>query len=112
MTVQSSRRDFMVKTAGATAAVAMLGTLAACGGSSTSKADFKYGVASGDPLSDRVILWTHAKIVDSTNAVWLTWEVAADKTFATVLRTGRVQTTEASSFTAKVDVTGLTAGSS
>ncbi|TSA09525.1 MAG: alkaline phosphatase [Comamonadaceae bacterium] len=112
MTVQSSRRDFMVKTASATAAVAMLGTLAACGGSSTPKADFKYGVASGDPLADRVILWTHAKIADSTNSVWLTWQVAADNAFATVLRTGRVQTTEASSFTAKVDVTGLAAGSS
>ena len=111
MTVQSSRRDFMVKTASATAAVAMLGTLAACGGS-TAKADFKYGVASGDPLADRVILWTHAKIADSTNSVWLTWQVAADHAFATVLQTGRVQTTEASSFTAKVDVTGLTAGSS
>jgi len=102
----------MVKTASATAAVAMLGTLAACGGSSTPKADFKYGVASGDPLADRVILWTHAKIADSTNSVWLTWQVAADNAFATVLRTGRVQTTEASSFTAKVDVTGLAAGSS
>jgi alkaline phosphatase D len=101
----------MVKTAGATAAVAMLGTLAACGGS-TPKADFKYGVASGDPLADRVILWTHAKIADSTNSVWLTWEVATDNAFATVLRTGRVQTTEASSFTAKVDVTGLSAGTS
>ncbi len=112
MTVQSSRRDFMVKTAGATAAVAMLGTLAACGGSSTPKADFKYGVASGDPLADRVILWTHAKIADSTNSVWLTWQVAADNAFATVVQTGRVQTTEASSFTAKVDVTGLTAGTS
>lgn len=112
MTVQSSRRDFMVKTAGATAAVAMLGTLAACGGSSTPRADFKYGVASGDPLADRVILWTHAKISDSANSVWLTWEVATDNAFATVLRTGRVQTTEASSFTAKVDVTGLTAGTS
>ena len=120
MTVQSSRRDFMVKTASATAAVAMIGTLAACGGADPTavfqvpppKADFKYGVASGDPLSDRVILWTHAKIADSTNSVWLTWQVAADNAFATVVRTGRVQTTEASSFTAKVDVTGLTAGTS
>jgi alkaline phosphatase D len=101
----------MVKTASATAALAILGTLAGCGGSDP-KADFKYGVASGDPLSDRVILWTHAKIADSTNSVWLTWQVAADNAFATVVQTGRMQTTEASSFTAKVDVTGLTAGTS
>jgi len=120
MTVQSSRRDFMVKTASATAAVAVMGTLAACGGADPTavflvpppKADFKYGVASGDPLTDRVILWTHARIADTTAPVWLTWQVAADNAFATVVRTGRVQTTEASFFTAKVDVTGLTAGTS
>ena len=120
MSIQSSRRDFLVKTAGASAAVAMIGTLAACGGADPAavflvpppKADFKYGVASGDPLTDRVILWTHAKIANSTDAVWLTWQVAADNAFATVVRTGRVQTTEAASFTAKVDVTGLTAGTS
>ena len=120
MTIQNSRRDFLVKTASASAAVAMIGTLAACGGSDPAavflipppKADFKYGVASGDPLTDRVILWTHAKIANSIDAVWLTWQVAADNAFATVVRTGRVQTTETSSFTAKVDVTGLTAGTS
>ena len=120
MTIKNSRRDFLVKTASASAAVAMIGTLAACGGADPAavflvpppKADFKYGVASGDPLTDRVILWTHAKIANSVDAVWLTWQVAADNAFATVVRTGRVQTTETSSFTAKVDVTGLTAGTS
>ena len=120
MTIQNSRRDFLVKTASASAAVAMIGTLAACGGADPAavflvpppKADFKYGVASGDPLTDRVILWTHAKIANSVDAVWLTWQVAADNAFATVVRTGRVQTTETSSFTAKIDVTGLTAGTS
>jgi len=120
MTIQNSRRNFLVKTASASAAVAMIGTLAACGGGDPKavflvpppKADFKYGVASGDPLTDRVILWTHAKIANSTDAVWLTWQVAADNAFATVVRTGRVQTTQASSFTAKIDVTGLTAGTS
>jgi alkaline phosphatase D len=103
----------MVKTASATAAVALAGTLAACGGSSSSAspAEFKYGVASGDPLTDRVILWTHAKIPDSTQDVGLTWQVASDTSFASVVRSGRLTTTEAASFTAKVDVTGLTAGS-
>ncbi|MEI8028667.1 MAG: alkaline phosphatase D family protein [Comamonadaceae bacterium] len=121
MSERNSRREFIFKTATATAAVAMIGTLASCGGSSDPKADFivappkadfKYGVASGDPLTDRVILWTHAKIPGSASAVWLTWQVATDNAFATVVRTGRVQTTEAASFTAKVDVTGLTAGAS
>jgi len=82
----------------------------ACGGSDAPTAEFKYGVASGDPLADRVMLWTHAKIADSTTAVGLTWQVASDAAFASVLRSGRVETSEATSFTAKVDVTGLAAG--
>ena len=67
-------------------------------------------MASGDPLTDRVILWTHAKIADSTESVGLTWEVASDSAFASVLRSGRVEATEAASFTAKVEVTGLVTG--
>ena len=115
----SSRRKFLFSSASTATAVALGGTLAACGGSEDPrvafanpppKADFKYGVASGDPLSDRVILWTHAKIADSLAAVDLTWQVAADSAFATVVRTGRLQATETASFTAKVDVTGLVAG--
>ena len=117
-----NRRDFLVKTSSTAAAVALSGSLAACGGSGDSPApvapaaapakpsQFKYGVASGDPLTDRVILWTHAKIADSTQAVGLTWEVASDPAFVSVLRSGRVEATEAASFTAKVDVTSLVAG--
>ncbi len=115
-----NRRDFLVKTSSTAAAVALSGSLAACGGSDDSPApatpapakpsEFKYGVASGDPLTDRVILWTHAKIPDSAQNVGLTWEIASDAAFASVVRSGRVETTEAASFTAKVDVTGLVAG--
>ncbi|MFZ3118930.1 MAG: alkaline phosphatase D family protein, partial [Variovorax sp.] len=71
-----------------------------------------FGVASGDPLTDRVILWTHAKVPDSTADVALTWDVANDAAFKAVVRSGTVTATEAASFTAKVDVTGLTAGAS
>lgn len=67
-------------------------------------------MASGDPLTDRVILWSHAKIPNSTADVALTWQVASDAAFANVVRTGTLTTTESSSFTAKVDVTGLSAG--
>ena len=108
----SNRRNFMVKTASATAAVALASSLAACGGSDASPSVFGYGVASGDPLADRVILWTHAKIPGSTNTVGLTWQVASDNAFATILQSGRLAATEATGFTAKVDVTGLTAGAS
>jgi alkaline phosphatase D len=112
MSKNSTRRDFMVRSASTAAAVAISGSLVACGGSSARPAEFKYGVASGDPLTDRVILWTHAKIPDSTDTVGLTWQIATDVKFANILRSGRVDATEAGSFTAKVDATGLSAGAS
>ena len=106
----SSRRNFIVKSTSAATAAAVSSVLVACGGSSAPAAEFKYGVASGDPLTDRVMLWTHAKVADSTAVVGLTWQVATDAAFASIVRSGRVETSEATSFTAKVDVTGLTAG--
>jgi alkaline phosphatase D len=108
MSEASNRREFLLKTA---ATVAAVGAVAACGGGdSVSPAQFAYGVASGDPLADRVILWTHAKIPGSNAAVPLTWEVASDSSFKTIVSTGKVETLEANAFTAKVDATGLAAG--
>ena len=108
-----SRREFIIRASTTAAAVAAVGSLAACGesGEPVVPAEFKYGVASGDPLTDRVILWTHAKIANSTAAVALTWQIASDNAFANVVRTGRIEANEAAGFTAKVDVLGLTAGS-
>lgn len=116
--------DFLLKSSASAAAVAMTGSLAACGGGDVSSpvavpapvtpvapAVFAFGVASGDPLADSVMLWTHAKIAASTADVSLTWEVATDTAFISIVRSGTLLTTEASSFTAKVDVKGLTAGS-
>lgn len=109
----STRRDFLVKSASTAVAASVVGSLAACGGSSSPRpATFSYGVASGDPLSDRVILWTHAQITGSADPVALTWQVASDSSFSKVVSSGRVTATQANAFTAKVDATGLTAGSS
>lgn len=125
MSNNRNRRDFIVKTSSTAAVVAVSASLVACGGGDDSVAaagpvpaplppasQFLYGVASGDPLTDRVILWTHAKIPGSNSAVDLTWQVATDSSFTILLKSGRLQATEANAFTAKVDVTGLTAGSS
>ena len=124
--INSRRRDFLdflVKSSSSAMALATVGSLAACGGgddvqptpapgAAPSPAVFAFGVASGDPLADRVILWTHAKIPASTASVALTWQVATDEAFTNIVRSGSLSATEASSFTAKVDVTGLTAGAS
>ena len=112
--------DFLVKSSSSAMAVAAVGSLAACGGSddvsspapAVTPAVFAFGVASGDPLTDRVILWSHAKVPNSATDVSLTWQVASDAAFTNIVRSGTLSTIEASSFTAKVDVTGLTAGAS
>ncbi len=47
--------------------------------------NFDFGVASGDPLSDRVIIWTHAKYQNLSDAVPLSWQVATDLEFTKII---------------------------
>jgi alkaline phosphatase D len=68
-------------------------------------APFYHGVASGDPLSDRVILWTRVT-TDSAN-VEVKWRIATDTTMLNPIDSGVVTTDGAVDFTVKVDVTGL-----
>jgi alkaline phosphatase D len=110
MRSNSNRRNFLVKSTSTALAVSASASLVACGGSDPRPAVFGYGVASGDPLTDRVILWTHAKFPNSTDTVALTWQVAADNAFIKIISSGQVDATEANAFTAKVDATGLSAG--
>ena len=49
---------------------------------------FDYGVASGDPLADRVVLWTHARYPGSDDEVPLRWEVAEDARFRRIVASG------------------------
>lgn len=74
------------------------------------QADFLHGVASGDPLQDKVILWTRLTPVDLNVHLRVTWEIATDDQFKQNLKTGTVQTTKTDDFTVKVDATGLQAG--
>ncbi|ALG08801.1 alkaline phosphatase D family protein [Kibdelosporangium phytohabitans] len=79
---------------------------------------FGYGVASGDPLRDSVIIWTRATPPcegDRTAApgsgfghpMPVRWEVARDEAFRNVVSRGVVVTSAASDHTVKVDVQGL-----
>ncbi|MHC0018793.1 alkaline phosphatase D family protein [Acinetobacter pittii] len=76
---------------------------------SETQADFLHGVASGDPLQDKVILWTRLTPVDLNARLRVTWEIATDDQFKQNLKTGTVQTTKTDDFTVKVDATGLQA---
>lgn len=104
------RRQFLAHSISATALAATGISLSACSSQVDAEPEFLFGVASGDPMADRVILWTHAKVKDSENPVSLDWEVSTDATFATLISRGTVTTGPASGFTVKVDATGLQAG--
>jgi len=101
------RRDFLIRVSSISAVLTTGGILSACGSSDSPMVNFDYGVASGDPLSDRVILWTHAKFQDLSDAVNLTWQVAADLEFSKILVSGEVQANSDTGYTCKVDATGL-----
>ena len=77
--------------------------------STEAQADFLHGVASGDPLQDKVILWTRLTPVDLSARLKVTWEIATDNQFKQNLKTGMVETTKTDDFTVKVDATGLQA---
>ncbi|MFN8287782.1 MAG: alkaline phosphatase D family protein [Chitinophagales bacterium] len=68
-------------------------------------APFYHGVASGDPLSDRVILWTRVTTTDVSASV--DWQVAGDTAFTAVVSSGNVTVDSSTDFCVKVDATGL-----
>ena len=106
-----SRRDFVVRLASLAALSSSTLALTACGGGDDHEPPrFDYGVASGDPLADRVILWTHARFSGLSDDVPLSWQVAGDAAFTSVVASGSARATSASGHTVKVDATGLTAG--
>jgi len=72
---------------------------------------FNYGVASGDPLADRVILWTRATPSETFSPI-IDWEVATDEAFTNIVSKGSVITDASKDYTVKVDATGLKAGQS
>jgi alkaline phosphatase D len=69
---------------------------------------FLHGVASGDPLADRVVIWTRVT-PDRRGAVPVFWEVALDSGFRRVVRWGKVMTNADRDYTVKVDVANLPA---
>lgn len=75
---------------------------------------FEHGVASGDPLSDRVILWTRATPQAPTSPgdkALLRWEIASTPDFSEVVSRGSLVADARRDWTAKVDVSGLRPGS-
>jgi len=74
---------------------------------------FRHGVASGDPLSDRVILWTRVTPPSSrsaTSPLAVRWQIATDERMTDVVGRGTVDAALERDFTVKVDAGSLRPG--
>ena len=111
--IGTSRRNFLRRTGAAAVALGAASLLGACGGSDDDpvavppgSGPFRHGVASGDPLSDRVILWTRVTPA-AAGTVSLECVVATDVSFSNVVVRLSLATDATVDYTVKTDVTGL-----
>ncbi len=76
----------------------------------TIHAPFFYGVTSGDPTPNRVIIWTHITPTDpGAMSEEVNWEMAEDEAFNSMVTSGTFTTNADRDWTVKVDVDGLAA---
>lgn len=117
MTAKISRRELIQKSLFGFGALSLSASLTGCNNSSDKenhslKVSFEHGVASGDPLQDRVILWTRLTPNDASARLQVTWQIALDQQFKQIIKTDKVITTASDDFTVKVDAMGLKADQS
>ncbi|MBI3519933.1 MAG: alkaline phosphatase D family protein [Bacteroidetes bacterium] len=73
-------------------------------------APFYHGVASGDPMPDKVIIWTRVTPdTVSSDPVLISWQMATDTGMTNIVQGGSLVTDNTVDYTVKVDVTGLSA---
>ena len=73
---------------------------------------FQHGVASGDPLGDRIILWTRVtpRNPSAAQPLRVRWRLGTDPDLRRVVASGTAETAAARDFTVKVDAGGLMPG--
>ncbi len=69
---------------------------------------FYHGVASGDPLADRVIIWTRVT-PEQDQTINGSYIMATDTALRNVVKTGSFSTDNTRDYTVKLDITGLNA---
>ncbi len=107
-----TRREWLKRTSVASAAamVPLTGCDAEDNSEPVDALTFAHGVASGDPLTDRVIVWTRVDHQGADATLEVEYEVASDRKFNSIVTSGTVSTDASKDYTVKVDVTGLSAG--
>ena len=107
------RRTFLRLGAGGVVA-ATLAHAAGTSDAAPARGPFRHGVASGDPTPTAVVIWTRVTPTDAATpgsgkgpAVPVTWEVARDVAFRSVVDSGQVTASAARDHTVHVDVSAL-----
>ena len=67
---------------------------------------FYHGVASGDPLTDRVIIWTRVT-PNRNHDIDVNWMISNDVLFKNIIKSGKVIASNRHDYTVKIDVVGL-----
>lgn len=105
----TSRREFIKRSGAGTAAIAAAAQIAPLAAQAADLV-FQHGVASGDPLSDRVILWTRITPFTAKSAVPVSFVIATDPALTQVVLHGAAKTNPGRDYTVKVDAIGLRPG--
>jgi len=106
----ATRRTFLGSAAVAVSSTVTLGGRAATSTTTAGGSDmFQHGIASGDPLSDRVIVWTRVT-ASSDAAIPVRWVIASDPDLRTIINQGVVTALPERDHTVKVDALGLQPG--
>lgn len=79
-------------------------------GNPPAKEIFPFGVASGDPLADAVILWTMLDTLSWKNDSLVHWEVSRSPNFSDISQRGQTIARRGRRCRVKIDVQGLTPG--
>jgi len=109
-----NRRDFLRRAGGSAAAIGVIPFLPGCSdssgtgsaGGSVGTLSFNHGVASGDPLSDRVMLWTRVT-PSGSGTITGSYVVATDTALRNVVQQDSFTTDATRDYTVKIDRTGL-----
>ena len=103
---RSSRRKKITRFLLSLSLLLLAGRLPAQTGYDPTLKPFYHGVASGDPMEDRVIIWTRVT-PEGAGPVTVAWTVATDPALTRVVQSGRLTTDAGRDYTVKLDVAGL-----
>jgi alkaline phosphatase D len=106
--IKFTRRDFLKVSAFSFCSLVVSTGITGCSSAHNStKVDFLHGVASGDPLTNSVIIWTRLTPVDSVDELNLNYEVSKFENFSALTHSGIVTTKKTEDYTVKIDLQNL-----